>query len=321
MGKKAKKEKAKKAKKLMPRFLGHSEAPETAEPSQRPTVIATQDLPVMVRESPQNIYDAYILNLSGTLLKGGTLLPGVDKVFESLNVMRRPAYFMSSNSHTTPADYQRALANFGMQVDLERIFTPARVAGEFLHSEFPDARVFVIGDEKFSRYLSDGGVRLTVDPDLTDLVLVAHDRDFNFAKLETAYRAITGPRKAMLVTTSMVRAWPRADGMMEPGTRGIVRSIESATGRRAIRNLGTPERGVMEYIFGHIDAPAHRVLLVSDSLTGDISSAKKYGVPTALVLTGEASLTQAQEMLPKDQPNFVLDSVASVIPPYIMAQL
>lgn len=41
--------------------------------------MAIEEMPVMLQESPQRAYDAYIMNLSGTLFKGDLLMPGVDK--------------------------------------------------------------------------------------------------------------------------------------------------------------------------------------------------------------------------------------------------
>ena len=283
--------------------------------------IAIEEMPVMLQESPQRAYDAYIMNLSGTLFKGDLLMPGVDKIFQSLELMRRPMYFMSSNTHSTPSEYQETLAAYGMNVDLAHIFTPVRVAIEYLKREFPQAHVYAICDDKFRVCLVKGGIKLTDNPEETDVVLVAHDRDFSFDKLNKAFRAITGPKRAKLVTTSMVRSWPTADGEIEPGTRAIVRAIESAAQTRAIRNLGTPESAFLDCVFEHLDLSPRRVLLVSDSLSGDIRMAKHFGMPTALVLTGEASLAQAQAASAKDQPNFVLDSVAHIVPKYILNQL
>ncbi|MDY5589597.1 MAG: HAD hydrolase-like protein [Arcanobacterium sp.] len=283
--------------------------------------VGTLNLPLLVRDSPQHVYDAYIMNLSGTLFNGNLLMPGVDKVFASLSLMRRRMVFMSSNSHTSPDSYQQLLEKFGVPVEVEQIFTPVRVASEYLARNFPDARVMAIGDSEFLAHLASGGVELTNDPALTDVVLVAHDRDFNFGKLDLAYRAITGPSKAKLISTSMVRAWPAAEGGMEPGTRAIVRAIECAAGAKLYANIGTPERDFLDCVFNHLEIAPQHTLVVSDSLTTDIRMARSYGVPTALVLTGEGSLTQAELASQKDQPNFVVNSVADIVPHYIVDQL
>ena len=39
------------------------------------------------------------------------------------------------------------------------------------------------------------------------------------------------------------------------------------------------------------------------------------------MLTGESTVEQAEKLKRKDQPNYVLDSVDSIIPPYIKDQL
>ncbi|MCI6573823.1 MAG: HAD hydrolase-like protein [Actinomycetaceae bacterium] len=282
---------------------------------------ASVEIPLMVRDSPQRVYDAYIMNLSGTLFNGDLLMPGVDKVLAALDVMRRPVVFMSSDSHTSPDSYQTLLANFGMDVDLDQIFTPVRVVNEYLSYNFPDAHVMAIGDSEFLAHMAKGGIALTDDPQLTDVVVVAHDREFSFTKLNLAYQAIVGPKKAKLVVTSMVRTWLTADGSSEPGTRAIVRAIQSATGAQIYCNLGAPERPFLDCVFRYLDSEPHKTLVVSDSLSTDIRMARGYGVPTALVLTGEGSIVQAELAAPKDQPNFVVNSVVDVVPHYIVDQL
>ena len=285
-------------------------------------VIPVADLPVMVKESPHHVYDAYIVNLSGTLFSDDLLMPGVDKVLESLAVMRRPVFFMSSNSHTSPDDYQVLLKRLGIDASMEQIFTPVRVAIEYMQREFLGKRVYAIGDEKFVQHLAAARIPLTDDPHEIDVVLVAHDRDFSFSKLNIAFQALVSGRGVKLVTTSMVRNWPKGQTSdFEPGTRGLVRAIESASRAKLHANLGTPESGFLDCLFTHLDVPASKVLLVSDSLTGDIRMAKDYGVPTALVLTGEARLEEAEALKKKDQPHFVLNSVADVLPAYISNQL
>ena len=123
------------------------------------------------------------------------------------------------------------------------------------------------------------------------------------------------------MASSLRRVRHQPDGTREPGTLSIVTAIEVATRKRVAKNLGSPETDLLEMIFEDLAAAPEDALLVTDSLGADIRMAKRFGIPSALVLTGDVTVEHAESLKEKDQPNYVLDSVDSIIPPYIKDQL
>ena len=301
-------------KKLLPNFSANRRLKEKEE--ERPVTVQVN------ATAPTRLYDAYIVNLPATLSRTDTLVSGVDKVIESLRTMRRPVYFMSSNSHINPADYRDALAKMGLEVKLDEIFTPSRVAVEYLRQRRPHAKVFAIGSDGFIQYLKEAGITLSNDPNEITVVLVAHDRNFNFEKLSIAFQALIEGPPTDLVTTSMVMSWPNSSVRgMEPGTGALVEAISQAAGVPVTVNLGIPERGFVDSIFSHINADPERVLLVSDALNLNIRMAREHGMETALLISSDTNLKELAAADLEDQPHFVVDSLAKILPTYIMSQL
>lgn len=154
----------------------------------------------------------------------------------------------------------------------------------------------------------------------TDVVIVSFTDDFNMKMFSTAYHAIAD-NGADLISSSLRRLRRLPDGSVEPGVLPIVAALETATRKRLTKNLGSPETDLLEMIFDDVDIRREEALFVTDSLGADIRMAKRYGVPTALVLTGETTIERARELKRKDQPNYVLSSIADIMPRYIKDQL
>lgn len=277
-------------------------------------------LDVMVREAPQRVFDAYVLNIDATVFTGTQLMPELRLVVDTLDSLRRPISYLSMMSTVSSEQLIAAMKAEGVHLEPEQIVTPGRQAARYIHKSYPGAKVFVIGDHALSAELEQGGVALSGDPEEINVVLVGHDWNFTFDKLTTAFRAID-ENGADLVASSLRRVRRQPDGTREPGTLSVVTAIEVATRKRVAKNLGSPETDLLEMIFEDLNVAPEDALLVTDSLGADIRMAKRFGVPSALVLTGEASLEQAEKLKWKDQPNYVLDSVDSIIPPYIKDQL
>lgn len=278
------------------------------------------DLDVMVTDPPQRVFDAYLLNIDATLFAGTQLMPEMKTVIDVLTELRRPVRYLSMMSNVSTEALISTMEAEGVHIDQHQIVTPGRQISNYLHKSYPGASVFVIGDAALSRELENAGVKLSDDPEKINVVVVGHDREFSFDKLVTAFRAID-ENGAELVASSLRRVRRQPDGAREPGTLSIVTAIEVATRKRVAKNLGAPETDLLEMIFEDLAAEPEDALLVTDSLGADIRMAKRFGIPTALILAGGATIDDARGRKRKDQPNYVLDSLESIIPPYIKDQL
>ncbi|MDO5025407.1 MAG: HAD hydrolase-like protein [Trueperella sp.] len=281
---------------------------------------AIEKLDVMVRQAPQQAHEAYLLNVDGTVLTGGKLMDGMKPVLETIKLLRRPVRFITGSSTVSRQQIADELRRNGVEVELEQIFTPTRVTIAYLKKNYPGAKVYPIANAEVCAALEAGGIELSTNPLDTRVVLVAHDRDFTYAKLKDAYDAILS-NGAVLISSSVRREHLLPDGSYEPGTLSIIAAIEKATRTNLTKNLGSPETDMLEMIYSGLSANPAKSLLVTDSLAGDVRMAKSFGVPTALILTGESTYEQARSLRSKDQPNYVLDSVVDIVPPYIVNQL
>ncbi|MEW6974450.1 HAD-IIA family hydrolase [Trueperella pyogenes] len=278
------------------------------------------NLEVMVAEAPGRVFDAYLINIDAALYAGTNLMPELKTVVAALDHLHRPIRFMSWLSAATPAKLVEIMANEGIEIAAEQVITPASLVARYLKRSYPGAKVFVAGDANFREELAANGITVTDDAMETDVVIVSFTDDFNMKMFSTAYHAIAD-NGADLISSSLRRLRRLPDGSVEPGVLPIVAALETATRKRLTKNLGSPETDLLEMIFDDLDIRREEALFVTDSLGADIRMAKRYGVPTALVLTGETTIERARELKRKDQPNYVLSSIADIMPRYIKDQL
>lgn len=300
--------------------LGHiGKVPEVPDDSfEHPNV---KELEVMVQGAPSKLYESYLINLDSSVRDDDFILPELDRLLNTLESVRREAYFVANDCYIHPQDFVDSLARHGFQIPIENVFTPVRIAELYLRSEFNGAKVLSLADNRMNEALARAGIKLVDDPNAADVVLVSHNLDFNFDLFTKGYQALAAKDGAKLVTLSMMRTRKLGgEGKIVPGTRGLVRALESAARTSYYENLGRPGMKFLELIFAETKLDPADTLFVSDSLSDDIRPTKRFGLPTALLLTGSSTLAEAKSAKKKDQPNYLVDSVAELVPEYILEQ-
>ena len=115
------------------------------------------------------------------------------------------------------------------------------------------------------------------------VVVVSGHRDFDYAALLTAKRALDGG--AALIGTSRDPTMPMPGGEW-PGTGAILAAVETASGKTA-EIAGKPERHLFEMALAALGGPT-RVAMVGDRLSSDIDGGRRRGLATILVSAAPA---------------------------------
>jgi HAD superfamily hydrolase (TIGR01450 family) len=267
-----------------------------------------------VLRRPDRRYDAYVLDLDGTVYLGDALLPGAGEVIARIRAGGSRAVFLSNNPTRDPQMYADKLSHLGIETPLDDIVNPVVTVPRWLRTHHPDAGVFVIGEEPLQRALAAAGLRLTERPEEIDVVVASYDRTFDYRKLQIAFDALWFHRRARLITSNPDRYCPFPGGRGEPDAAAVVAAIEACTGVTCEANLGKPGQEMLETVLGMLGLPADRCVVVGDRLSTDIAMGAAAGMDTALVLTGETTPTMAAALDPRDGPTWVLDGIGDLLP-------
>ncbi|MFD1564840.1 HAD-IIA family hydrolase [Haloarchaeobius amylolyticus] len=252
-------------------------------------------------------YEAAILDVDGTIVRGEELLSGAIDGLRALEAAGCSRLLFSNNPTRGADHYREKLTPHGINVDPETVLTSATVSAAYLAATHPDERVFLVGDGRLEAILEDAAVELTTDPDAAEVVLGSFDREFSFGTLWESLRALEGG--APFYGTDPDATIP-IDGGEIPGTGAILAAMEAVAGREPDAILGKPSSVAATAAMERLDAEPANTLVVGDRLDTDIALGNRAGMETALVLTGvtdRAALADAPI-----EPDHVLESLAAV---------
>jgi HAD superfamily hydrolase (TIGR01450 family) len=270
--------------------------------------------------SPGNLFDAYIFDMDGTIYLGDHLLPGAKRLIEGLRRLGKPVRFLSNNPTRDPQLYVEKLNRLEIPASIEDITNTVVTTVHWLRTNHPDAKVFPISEQPLKNALAAAGIAMSEDPEEIDIVIASYDRTFEYRKLQIAFDAIWYHKRAFLITTNPDRYCPFPGGRGEPDAASIVAAIEACTGTRCVANMGKPEPIMLDAAIAGLDVNPANCIMVGDRLMTDIGMAIKTGIPSALVLTGDSTLEEAEALDPASQPTYALSRVDHLIPDEIRAQ-
>jgi 4-nitrophenyl phosphatase len=271
--------------------------------------------------APERVFDVYVFDLDGTVYLGEDLLPGARRLIEALRERDRPVRFLSNNPTSDPRQYAGKLTNLGLPTPAEEIVNTTVTTTRWLLDNAPDAVAFVIGEAPLERALRAAGIRLSDDPARIDIVVASYDRSFDYRKLQIAFDAIWFHKRARLIATNPDRYCPFPGGRGEPDCAAVTAAIEACTGVRAVANLGKPNPAMLEAAMDGLDVTPADCLMVGDRLATDIRMGRDAGLATALVLTGESSISDVQDVAPSERPAFVVDRIDRLLPGDMWSEL
>jgi HAD superfamily hydrolase (TIGR01450 family) len=139
-------------------------------------------------------------------------------------------------------------------------------------------------------------------------VVIAFDRTFDYAKLNTALQAVRGG--ARLIATNPDRTCPTDEGEI-PDCAGMMAAVEAVTGQAVDTVVGKPSPIILETALAALGVGADECVIVGDRIETDILMGKRHGLATALVLSG---VTRADDpRIAELAPDAVLASVRDLI--------
>jgi HAD superfamily hydrolase (TIGR01450 family) len=260
--------------------------------------------------SRQGTVDHALVDLDGTVYRGGELVPGADEAVERMRQAGVEVTFLTNNAAAAPAQVAEKLSALGVSARPESVVTSGTITASHLAATRPEATLFVVGEDPFRRVLDTAGLTVTDEPTDADTVVVSLDRAFDYDTLATTLRVFeTGDPRYVATNPDRTRPGKRYP---QPSTGAIIGAIEGATGRRPDRVLGKPAVVAADVLERERDVDPDRAVVVGDRVETDVRFGNRLGARTALVLTGatddEGAVSAAEG------PDDVVDSLAALPP-------
>ena len=212
---------------------------------------------------------------------------------------------LTNNSIFTPRDLAARLAQSGLEVPEESIWTSALATATFLADQLAYGSAYVIGEAGMTTALHEVGYTLTDrNP---NFVVLGETRTYSFETITKAIRLIE--RGARFIATNPDATGPSADGPV-PATGSVAALITKATGRYPYF-VGKPNPMMFRSALNRIEAHSETTVMVGDRMDTDIVAGIEAGLDTVLVLTGSTKPTDLEQF--PYRPGRVLESIAEAI--------
>lgn len=214
----------------------------------------------------------YLVDLDGTLVSGRARLPDAARIME-LAAGRH--VIVSNDAEHTPEQLSRQLRYRGLVVAPDRIVLAGTLALDTVAAEMPGAAVMLLGGPSLRLYAARRGLRL-VETERPDIVLLARDRLFSFARLAAAANAVLAG--AALIATNPDRTHPGLDGKVVPETGALLAAVLACTGPVPVRVIGKPEPALFRAGLARLGIAASDAIMIGDNPDTDGEGARRLGM-------------------------------------------
>ncbi|MGQ7845141.1 HAD-IIA family hydrolase [Granulosicoccus sp. 3-233] len=255
--------------------------------------------------SPDIKIDAWLTDMDGVLVREGDAIPGAAQFLARLIEKKRKFLVLTNNSIFTPRDLAARLANSGLEVPEDRIWTSAIATAQFLDDQAPNASAFVIGEAGLTTALHEIGYTMTSTQ--PDFVVLGETRTYSFESITTAIRLVE--KGARFIATNPDVTGPSPEGPL-PATGSVAALITKATGVSPYF-VGKPNPMMFRSAMNKIEAHSEATAMIGDRMDTDVIAGIEAGLETFLVLTGSTRESEIARF--PFRPRHVVDSIADIV--------
>jgi NagD protein len=241
--------------------------------------------------------------MDGTIYKGSRLF---DVTLPFLERLRRAGIgytFLTNNTSRSKADYVRKLRAFGIACDEPQIYTPADSTIVYLRENHPAAKsIAVLGTPSLCAQFESAGFAVTWET--PQAVVVGFDTGLTYEHLcRTAWWVSQG---LPFIATHPDLVCPTDEPTVLVDCGSICAALTAATGRKPVV-LGKPDPSILLDLCRSLGLMPDQVAMVGDRIYTDMAMARAAGALAVLVLTGEATASEAAAL--ESPPDLVLEDI------------
>lgn len=253
---------------------------------------------------------ALILDMDGVIWKGDSPIGDLPAIFKRIRERGLKFVFATNNGTKTPQEYQKKLADLGVEIDPMQMVTSAMGVAFMLARKYPrGTKIFMIGEDGIRAALEDKGFEIlnVENAPQAQVFVMGIDRDVNFQKMMEATLLVRAGIPFYATNTDKTFPTPRGE---IPGAGAWISVITTATGIDPIV-AGKPSSYLMELSLEKLGTSKEETLVVGDRLETDIAAGQGVGCPTAFVLSGVSRKLEADAWKPAI--DIIADDLAALV--------
>jgi HAD superfamily hydrolase (TIGR01450 family) len=251
-------------------------------------------------------FELALIDMDGTVYSGNTPIEGVNEALDFLSEKGVETLFLTNYAGDARSSYSEKLEKMGIDASSEDVVTSGWLTAGYVSREFPEAEVFVLGEEELRQEFQEQGLKVAESCDRPDVLVISNKHDLTYEDLKEVIQGIDD--ETVMLGTNPDTTIPGDDGEI-PGAGAFIATVEAMTGRE-IEVIGKPSKDAVRTVTGMKDVSPEKCLMVGDNLETDIRMGFENGMETVLVLTG---VTDRKELGDSEvSPDHVIESIAEL---------
>lgn len=269
-------------------------------------------------------YKAVFLDSYGVLKNYKGLIPGAIETIQYIQESGRLFYVLTNDASRSPEQLAEKFHKIGLKsVRTEHIVSSGMMAKDYLDNKIKGGKVAYLGTADAAHYIEDAGLEtisirdLNLDEidNITALVFL-DDEGFDWNTDISKAVNLLRRRNIPAIVANSDLTYPVSKNEVAIATGGVAEIVERIVQKKFI-HFGKPDGSMFIYGFEQLlkkgDFKKSDILMVGDTLYTDILGGNKFGVDTALVLTGNTRKERAEVLIRSYGviPNFICESVGT----------
>ncbi len=267
-------------------------------------------------------FKVIFLDSYGVVKNHRGLIPGVSKVINQLRDAGKVIRILTNDASRSPQRQSERFAEQGLTgIHADEIVTSGMMAKLFLEQKVLSGQVAYLGTEAAAQYILDAALNpipvseLDME-NLDDITAMVFLDDEGFDWNRDINKTVNLMRKKNIpaILANSDKLYPVSKNNVSIATGGIAKLVESILGRKFI-HFGKPDSQMFNYAFEQINQAGKYdrsdILMVGDTLHTDILGGNKFGVRTALVLSGNTKPDNAEVKINSSGviPDYICNSI------------
>lgn len=253
----------------------------------------------------------FIFDMDGTVYLGDKAFP---EAVEFVNLLTsqpdKKVLFFTNNASKNISYYREKITKMGFPSSKIELLTSADVLISYLLAHRPGKSVYLLGTDFLASSFTSAGILLT--DSVPDIVVTSFDTSLTYHRLERACTYIRNG--AEWLTTHPDINCPVENGGYIPDCGAINALVSISTGKPLPPAFGKPSGGVINMLEELYGAARSDMVMFGDRLYTDVALGKDNGVTAVLMLTGEATLADAQSLSEAKRPDYIFAGFKCITP-------
>lgn len=250
-------------------------------------------------------YKCIFFDAFGVLKTYNGLLPGIENTFDYLKQQGQDYYIVTNDASRSPEQLAESYHKLGLfSITADKIISSGMITKEYIDLKVDGGIVAYLGTANSANYLVSDGIKMLPVSAIDDsnigevnALVLLDDEGFNWFHDLNKTVNLLRKRTIPAIVANTDNTYPLTKNDVAIAIGGVATMIESILGRRFIR-FGKPDSQMFMFAYDMLRQKMainkREILMVGDTLHTDILGGNKFGLDTALVLTGNTRIDDAE---------------------------